>query len=210
MYGGRRDRWCISISNRVTLSKNQVFYHKSGQLSEGIPTTNTAGLQRSIECLDVRNCTGFPEDDEEILKISSGIKNFQCGGSKAQIDFNEISFDDLILVSLIICSLKVISIYDIILGIDGDKYCVKLRTWKLERCSRNLRISCLPFLQLSHLYFSVSLLLTITILWFWGLRDCSISAIEDCTHINCGINVRSSFSEVCYLINYDSSIPLFK
>lgn len=39
---------------------------------------------RELECLDVRNCIGFDEDDEEILKLSSAIKSFHCDGSKAQ------------------------------------------------------------------------------------------------------------------------------
>ncbi|KAL1806052.1 hypothetical protein ACET3Z_029120 [Daucus carota] len=32
--------------------------------------------------LDVRNCDGFGEDDEEILKLASAIKTFRCDGSK--------------------------------------------------------------------------------------------------------------------------------
>lgn len=44
---------------------------------------------KELEYLDVRNCTGFDQDDEEILRLSSGIKNFQCDGSKAKdpLDF---------------------------------------------------------------------------------------------------------------------------
>lgn len=36
---------------------------------------------KELVLLDVCNCIGFDEDDEEILKLSSIIKNFQCNGS---------------------------------------------------------------------------------------------------------------------------------
>lgn len=37
---------------------------------------------KQLERLHVRNCMGFAEDDEQILRLSSGIKDFQCSGSK--------------------------------------------------------------------------------------------------------------------------------
>ncbi|WOH12305.1 hypothetical protein DCAR_0831807 [Daucus carota subsp. sativus] len=37
---------------------------------------------RELVFLDVRNCNGFGEDDEEILKLASAIKTFRCDGSK--------------------------------------------------------------------------------------------------------------------------------
>ncbi|KAK1403853.1 putative F-box/LRR-repeat protein 23 [Heracleum sosnowskyi] len=39
---------------------------------------------KRLEYLDVRNCTGFDEGDDEILRLASGIKNFQCDGSTAK------------------------------------------------------------------------------------------------------------------------------
>ncbi|KAK1378111.1 F-box domain-containing protein [Heracleum sosnowskyi] len=60
---------------------------------------------RELVFLDVRNCIGFQEDDEEILKLSSVIKSFRCDGSKAQdptcnddynycLDFEVQDYDD--------------------------------------------------------------------------------------------------------------------
>lgn len=157
---------------------------------------------KELECLDVRNCTGFSEDDEEILKLSSGIKNFRCDGSKAQkdcIDILEISFNDL---------------YTIIMDsalIESDLY-ILYHSWnwwrqvlfEIRTLWQEVEDSCLPFL---HQVISISVFLYVyydTILW--GLRDCSISAIEN----NYGLNLTSSFSEVCYLVKCDSSIPLAK
>ncbi|KAK1353739.1 hypothetical protein POM88_052104 [Heracleum sosnowskyi] len=36
---------------------------------------------KELECLNVRDCIGFKENDEEILKLSSSIRNFRCDGS---------------------------------------------------------------------------------------------------------------------------------
>lgn len=43
---------------------------------------------KELELLYVRDCVGFDEDDEEILMLASGIKDFQCEGSR-----NEYSSD---------------------------------------------------------------------------------------------------------------------
>lgn len=37
---------------------------------------------KELELLYVRDCVGFDEDDEEILMLASGIKDFQCDGSE--------------------------------------------------------------------------------------------------------------------------------
>ncbi|XP_040368512.1 F-box/LRR-repeat protein At3g48880 isoform X1 [Rosa chinensis] len=42
---------------------------------------------RDLEVLDVRGCTGFDEDDEEILELASHIPKFMCAGSHLQPDF---------------------------------------------------------------------------------------------------------------------------
>ncbi|KAK1403852.1 hypothetical protein POM88_003457 [Heracleum sosnowskyi] len=70
---------------------------------------------KKLECLDVRSCTGFAEDDEEILKLSSGIKNFWCDGSKSEkdrIDILEISLEDF--HSIIMDSVHIESDLDIL------------------------------------------------------------------------------------------------
>ncbi|KAK1353759.1 hypothetical protein POM88_052124 [Heracleum sosnowskyi] len=36
---------------------------------------------KELECLHVRDCIGFNENDEDILKLSSSIRNFRCDGS---------------------------------------------------------------------------------------------------------------------------------
>ncbi|KAK1369955.1 hypothetical protein POM88_036056 [Heracleum sosnowskyi] len=43
---------------------------------------------KELECLHVRDCIGFEEDDEEILKLSSSIRNFRCDGSTSYDDSN--------------------------------------------------------------------------------------------------------------------------
>lgn len=48
-------------------------------------TINHSVLEKNallLEFLDVRKCIGFDYGDEEILKLSSIIKNFQCDGSR--------------------------------------------------------------------------------------------------------------------------------
>ncbi|KAK1404198.1 F-box domain-containing protein [Heracleum sosnowskyi] len=40
---------------------------------------------KELELLYARDCVGFDEDDEEILRIASGIKYFQCKGSRTGI-----------------------------------------------------------------------------------------------------------------------------
>lgn len=36
---------------------------------------------RKLVFLDVRNCIGFAEDDQEILELASAVKSFSCDGS---------------------------------------------------------------------------------------------------------------------------------
>ncbi|KAK1404197.1 hypothetical protein POM88_003802 [Heracleum sosnowskyi] len=54
---------------------------------------------KELELLYVRDCVGFDEDDEEILTLASGIKEFQCEGSRTQINnssgYNEYICDDV-------------------------------------------------------------------------------------------------------------------
>ncbi|KAK1404194.1 putative F-box/LRR-repeat protein 23 [Heracleum sosnowskyi] len=48
---------------------------------------------KELELLYARDCVGFDEDDEDILMLASGIKDFQCDGSITQID-NSYSVSD--------------------------------------------------------------------------------------------------------------------
>lgn len=47
---------------------------------------------KELELLHVRDCIGFDEDDEEILMFASGIKDFQCKGSRTKI-YNYSGYD---------------------------------------------------------------------------------------------------------------------
>ena len=40
---------------------------------------------KELELLYIRYCVGFDENDEEILMFASGIKDFQCEGSRTKI-----------------------------------------------------------------------------------------------------------------------------
>ncbi|KAK1404196.1 hypothetical protein POM88_003801 [Heracleum sosnowskyi] len=54
---------------------------------------------KELELIYVRDCVGFDEDDEEILALASGIKEFQREGSRTQINnssgYNEYICDDV-------------------------------------------------------------------------------------------------------------------
>ncbi|KAK1404200.1 hypothetical protein POM88_003805 [Heracleum sosnowskyi] len=53
---------------------------------------------KELELLYVRNCVGFDEDDEEIIKLASRIKDFRCQGSTLYEfeDDGHISHDELV------------------------------------------------------------------------------------------------------------------
>lgn len=44
---------------------------------------------KKLELLYVRNCVGFDEDDEEIIKLASRIKDFRCEGSRLNFSDDE-------------------------------------------------------------------------------------------------------------------------
>lgn len=54
---------------------------------------------KKLELLYVRNCVGFDEDDEEIIKLASAIKDFRCEGSTVYSDDEDddhISLDEVV------------------------------------------------------------------------------------------------------------------
>lgn len=76
----------ITLAIVVLLPKLKQLFINQARISK----ENIILIMQSCEelmHLEARNCIGFDEDDEDILKHSSTIKNFRCDGSRSFDDF---------------------------------------------------------------------------------------------------------------------------
>ena len=74
---------------------------------------------KQLEILDVRSCIGFEEDDEDILRLSSGIKYFQCHGSKA---IDDELYEQIKLLSVAMAEVLLMTDIDVDASDSDDEY----------------------------------------------------------------------------------------
>ncbi|WOK99537.1 F-box/LRR-repeat protein [Canna indica] len=76
---------CLPMIKHLSLSKSYLAKEQLLGILNGC---------RELESVSVRDCIGFEADDEEILRKASGIKAFECEGSKLLDDYSGYETDE--------------------------------------------------------------------------------------------------------------------